>query len=126
MNCKHVLGRAYDYFERKLSAHECVEIDAHVAACASCGEVWAKARETDCREFAEFLDDYVERRLAPERARIFERHMSICGACVDYLASYEATRRACKAAHHALERPIVADMPERLVKAILDARRAKG
>jgi anti-sigma factor RsiW len=121
-----VLGRAYDYFERRLPADAAAAIDAHVAGCASCGDLWTKARETTCREFAGFLDDYVEGRLSPERLRIFERHLSICDACVEYLKSYETTRRACKAAHAANKPPAPAEMPERLLKAILEARRAKG
>jgi anti-sigma factor RsiW len=125
MNCQRVRAQAYDYFERKLGAAERSEIDAHVAGCATCGELWAKARETCCREVADFLGEYVDGSLAAERRRIFERHLSICPACVDYLATYRASIEAARTACRPLAAVIEA-MPDRLIQAILAARRREG
>ena len=80
-------------------------------------------RKFTCRELIEFLDDYVaEALVAEERAR-FDDHLQRCPACVRYLRGYQGTLRAI-ALSHAPEAFPPADVPERLVEAILAARRA--
>ena len=73
-----------------------------------------------CREVITFLADYLENELPAERRVAFERHLALCDSCTDYIAMYESTIRLARAAtkEPALR---VEDMPEDLVKAILDA-----
>ena len=76
-----------------------------------------------CREFIEFLWQYVSGELsAAEQAR-FDEHMARCAKCVRYLKSYEATITLERAALAATDEPVPADVPEELIRAILDARR---
>jgi anti-sigma factor RsiW len=79
-----------------------------------------------CRELVEFLQAYLDGELeAGERAR-FAAHLEICPDCVDYLESY---RKTIGLAREALlaggpEGPVSEQVPERLVRAVLAARRA--
>lgn len=76
----------------------------------------------NCRELIEFLVDYRDGHLPPEQRAEFERHLAICGPCVTYLKTYEQTIRLAKCCCGE-DRPVPADVPEELVKAILAARR---
>jgi len=55
----------------------------------------------------------------PERAR-FDAHVAECPDCATYLRTYSDTIRLAKDAH--ADDPVPADVPEDLVRAILDAR----
>ena len=70
-----------------------------------------------CRDLIQFLDDYTEGNLPPDERRRFEEHLAACPQCVRYLDSYRKTIRVSKEA--AVEE---AEVPERLVRAILSAR----
>jgi anti-sigma factor RsiW len=78
----------------------------------------------DCRELIMFLGEYLANELPADRRAAFEKHLAICNSCVDYLATYEETIRMARAAATAPE-PNVEEMPEELVKAILDATTRK-
>jgi mycothiol system anti-sigma-R factor len=76
-----------------------------------------------CREFIEFLYAYLDGELPPEQARTFKAHLELCPPCVRYLESYQCVRELPqKCAELDREGP-PPDMPEALVRAILDARR---
>lgn len=72
-----------------------------------------------CREVADFLMHYLDRELDEVQRREFEHHLELCPPCVHYLDSYRATI--------ALGQRAFADVPEkipeRLVQAILAARK---
>ena len=75
-----------------------------------------------CRELVEFLADYTTGDLPAEVLRVFETHLGDCPECVTYLRSYADTvrlARACAETDDALP----AEVPERLVRAVLAARR---
>jgi anti-sigma factor RsiW len=77
-----------------------------------------------CRELAEFILDYTTGEL-PDKARaVFEQHLSRCDNCHEYLAQYkvtvEAERRALAPAP-----ALPADVPEELIRAILQARKSQ-
>ena len=75
-----------------------------------------------CRELVEFLADYMDGDLPAEVRRVFEAHLAECPECATYLRGYaDAIRlaRACAETDDALP----AEVPERLVRAILAARR---
>jgi anti-sigma factor RsiW len=73
-----------------------------------------------CREFVDFLMAYLDGELASEVRSTFEQHLSLCPPCKDYLTSYKDAvqlGQACESDE------IPADVPERLVQAILAARK---
>ena len=72
-----------------------------------------------CRDFANFLLDYVERELPADARRRFDEHMAICPDCVQYLQHYTET---VKAGRLAMAEDLPADVPDDLVRAILEAR----
>lgn len=75
-----------------------------------------------CAEFETFVIDYLSDRLTPTQKRVFEWHLRICRECRDYLKAYRQTVELGKAAFRAPTAPVPEDVPEDLVKAILDAR----
>jgi anti-sigma factor RsiW len=96
--------------------------EAHFAACPECGRVWKVARESTCRDLAEFLHEYLEGDLAPEQRTVFERHLALCRECVVYLETYRSTIGLCRESAGAEKPP---PLPDDLVAASLAAR-AKG
>jgi len=79
----------------------------------------------NCRECATFLDEYFDGTLEQTTRTSFEFHLSRCANCVRYLESYRATLTLERAAFDdpAVQRP---DIPEDLVRAILDARASRA
>lgn len=76
-----------------------------------------------CRELADFLDDYISDQLPAELRKEFERHVAECRTCAAYLRSYRMTMTMGKAAYDDAS-DVVEEIPEGLVEAILNARRA--
>jgi len=76
-----------------------------------------------CRELADFIADYLSRELPAPIRDAFDRHLTLCPNCRRYLASYEATIALGKAAFDDENAAVPADVPEELVRAILDARK---
>jgi anti-sigma factor RsiW len=64
---------------------------------------------------------YLDRELPPEVQAGFERHLSRCPPCECYLRQYKATVAAGRIACEDSVAP--ADVPEELIKAILESRR---
>jgi anti-sigma factor RsiW len=81
-----------------------------------------KRHDLNCRDFVDFILAYLEKDLPPDQDAEFRRHMAACSACVTYLETYKETidigRMACEA-----DAPVPDDVPDRLVAAILAARR---
>ena len=76
-----------------------------------------------CRELAEFAADWVDGTLdATDRTRC-EAHVAACPDCATYLRTYAETIRIAKDAH--ADEPTSPDVPEDLVRAIMDARRRR-
>jgi anti-sigma factor RsiW len=75
-----------------------------------------------CREFVEFLMNYLDEALPEEQRVTFDAHMDECPGCVAYLDSYRETIRLGKCLCGDPETDFPADVPERLVAAILAAR----
>lgn len=76
-----------------------------------------------CREFAEFIRDYLTDELSAQSRAPFEQHIERCGNCKEYLKQYGDTVAAGRAAFTHLDEDVPADVPEELVKAILEARK---
>jgi anti-sigma factor RsiW len=76
-----------------------------------------------CRELVEFLDDYIAGDLPTAQKQIFEEHLAECEDCENYLGSYKTTISLSKAAGK--DDAVPADVPDKLVRAVLAARRAR-
>lgn len=75
-----------------------------------------------CREFADFIGDYLSGELPSDGRSAFEHHLQICPNCQKYLAGYAETVKLGKRAFNNGEAAVPAEVPEELVKAILDAQ----
>ena len=75
-----------------------------------------------CRELVEFLADYLAGELAPEVRHVFETHLADCPECATYLRGYADAIRLARASAET-DDAVPAEVPERLVQAILAARR---
>ena len=73
-----------------------------------------------CRELLDFLYLYLENELPEDRHAEFDRHLAVCDACREYIRRYQDTIRLGRSAYADSG---TADVPEELVRAILDARR---
>ena len=73
-----------------------------------------------CREIADFVMDYFDGTLAPEARTRFDRHLAECPDCVRYLEQYRDT---VEASQTAFGDDVPTDVPEDLVRAILDSRK---
>jgi anti-sigma factor RsiW len=79
-----------------------------------------------CREFAEFIADYLAGELEAEPRAAFDRHLDRCHNCNAYLANYRHTIALGKSAFVDDEADVPSDIPDDLVKAILDSRRNRS
>ena len=75
-----------------------------------------------CREFEEFIHDYLAGELPASKVRVFEWHLKLCRECREYLAAYRASLEIGRNSLGAPDAPPPDDVPEDLIKAILDAR----
>lgn len=76
-----------------------------------------------CRELIDFLFGYVEDTLPAVEKEPFEAHLAECPQCVDYVDSYRKTMAlGCTVCSE--DDVIPPQVPDELVTAILDARRA--
>jgi anti-sigma factor RsiW len=78
-----------------------------------------------CREMTEFLSDYRSGELDSEQRARFEEHLACCRACVAYLRTFEEAIRLAKGALGDPADALPANVPRALVRAILDARKAR-
>ena len=77
----------------------------------------------NCKQFESFLVDYLEGDLSDRQRAIFEFHLKICRECRDYLAAYGRTIEIGKAVFADPSADLPDDVPDDLVKAVLEARR---
>ena len=81
----------------------------------------APADELTCRDVADFVAGYLANELDSRARSLFDEHLAECPDCVVYLRTYADTVRLAKDAHAV--GAVEAGVPERLVRAILAARR---
>ena len=77
-----------------------------------------------CREFEEFVLGYLDGELPARQAKVFEWHLRICRECREYLAAYKRTIEVGKAVLGPVDESVPDDVPEDLVRAVLDSREA--
>jgi len=78
-----------------------------------------------CRELTDFLADYLVGDMSETQRCAFEHHLAVCGPCVAYLETYKRTIELSKAAltdDEVSGATRAQQMPEELVRAILNAR----
>jgi len=76
-----------------------------------------------CREFVEFLDAYLSGSLSDAERTSFNGHLAQCPSCVAYMKTYQAAVRIGRAALVRSDDPVAGKAPEKLIQAILAARR---
>jgi len=74
-----------------------------------------------CREFVGFLAQYVEGDLSEAERTKFDAHLAECPDCVTYVETYRETIRLGKLT--ACDDDLPEEVPEKLARAVLDARR---
>ena len=79
-------------------------------------------RMITCREFEEFVARYLDDELTAREKSIFEWHLAICRECRDYLAAYRRSIELGRGVLGAADEAVPEDVPEDLIKAVLDAR----
>ena len=79
--------------------------------------------QVTCRDFVQFLDDYLAGALLGEQLAAFNEHLAACPSCVSYMKTYRETIRLGKLALAPTGEPLPEDIPEDLVRAILQARK---
>ncbi len=77
----------------------------------------------NCREFEAFLIDYFDDSLPKRQRLIFEMHLKLCRECREYLIAFKRSIDVSKRVCADLDEPTPADVPEDLVRAIIDARK---
>ena len=75
-----------------------------------------------CQVLYDFLGDYLDGTIPADQRREFEAHLALCPCCRNYLDSYRATVRVCRAAEPAT----LPQMPPALIQAILASRDQSG
>jgi len=75
-----------------------------------------------CSEFEEFVLGYLGGELPARQAKIFEWHLRICRECREYLAAYRRTIEIGKAVLGPTDESVPEDVPEDLIRAVLNAR----
>ncbi len=75
-----------------------------------------------CRELIDFITDYVEGELAEVERTTFESHLHLCPPCVDYIESYRRAIALGREALDCVDERVPDDVPDDLVRAILEAR----
>jgi len=76
-----------------------------------------------CKEFEDFVLRYLDDELSDHQRSSFERHMRVCRECREYLAAYQRAMEVGRAVLPSSDDPVPDDVPEDLIKAILEARK---
>jgi len=79
-------------------------------------------RMITCKEFEDFVLSYLDGELTNRQQSVFELHLRLCRECRDYLAAYQRAADLHRAVFQSQDEPVPEDVPEDLIKAILDAR----
>lgn len=72
----------------------------------------------NCRQCVDFLMDYLDGQLPDDERAVFEQHLAKCPPCVTYLETYRQAVQLGKSAYCGE----VCEMPEELIRAILQSR----
>lgn len=76
-----------------------------------------------CEAFEEFIMAFLGDELTPKQKFIFEIHLKLCPECRDYLRAYQASMILAKSADFDPEDASLENVPEDLIKAVIEARK---
>ncbi|MHC5023187.1 MAG: anti-sigma factor family protein [Planctomycetota bacterium] len=79
-----------------------------------------------CQEVLDFLDDYLDGGQAEAVRAHFKAHLERCPPCRDYLRSYADTQRMTRSLCEEAREGLPSDLPDELVRAIVDAMKRAG
>lgn len=74
-----------------------------------------------CVEFENFVLSYLEGELSAKQRSVFEWHLRLCAECREYLAAYQRSLEIGRAVLNSPNDPVPQDVPEDLIKAVLDS-----
>ncbi len=77
-----------------------------------------------CRELIDFLMSYLDGELPAKQQQSFEEHLAVCPECDSYVASYRTTVHLVRQVCSETDDGVPPEVPEDLVGAVLEARRA--
>ncbi len=77
-----------------------------------------------CEAFEDFILAYLDDELTARQKFVFELHLKVCRECRDYLQAYLASLELVKSAGSIQDLALPDEVPDDLVKAVLDARDA--
>ena len=80
-------------------------------------------RMITCKEFEDFILRYLDDELPASQRSVFELHMRLCRECREYLAAYRRSIEVSRAAVKSADEALPDDVPEDLIRAILEARK---
>lgn len=121
MNCEQFDRSIHDYLAETLAEHERQAFEQHRASCSACRARAEQHESFCCRKFVEFLDHFLADEVPPVQREVFERHLRLCPPCGIYLESYRLTVTLARECRGGQAGPDLGEMPEELVRAILDA-----
>ena len=80
-----------------------------------------------CREFVDVIMAYFDGELAAEPLAVFEEHIRLCPPCEVYLDTYRRAVELAGELHDPCgDEPVPEDVPESLVRAVLEARKKQA
>lgn len=77
-----------------------------------------------CEAFESFILAYLDDELHERQKFVFEMHLKICRECREYLDAYQASLALAQSALGKNQSEPPGDVPDDLIRAILDARQA--
>lgn len=77
-----------------------------------------------CEAFEGFILAYLDDELTPRQKFVFEMHLKLCRECREYLRAYRAAMELAKSSQSGSSETLPDEVPDDLVKAVLDAREA--
>ena len=76
----------------------------------------------NCRQIEDFIDDYLDESMAWRKRALFRSHLLMCRECRSYIEAYKRASALGRKVFSDGDGPPPEDVPEELVKAILEAR----
>ncbi|MCP5084676.1 MAG: hypothetical protein GY948_23555 [Alphaproteobacteria bacterium] len=77
-----------------------------------------------CEVFEDFILAYLDDDLPPKQKFVFELHLKVCRECQEYLRAYRASIELSKKGGQADAAFAPGDVPEDLITAVVEARKA--
>ena len=76
-----------------------------------------------CRDFETFIADYFEGNLSRYARLKFAIHLKMCKSCKSYIDAYRRSKELGKQVFANIDAEVPPEVPEDLVKAVLDAQK---